>query len=301
MSTCESDRVKEQIIPLFGLGIAHSRAPMLHNFIFAKLGLPWKYVLFDSDNVESFKENYYDDFFACAVTMPNKIIMTQHVDSVDEGAVAVGAINTIYSRTIDGNKVKIGTNTDTIGIRDAILFNSPQISIERAKGKPGLVYGGGGASRSAVYALVEYLGCSKVYIINRFKQEVESLEKSMVEGGFKGQILHVETPEQAQNLEVPNLIVCTIPDFAPTTLEEIRAKSTLDVFKKNGDGVVLEMCYHPNPKTRLYQEFQESNWFVISGIEAMIYQAFAQQVLWTGYNMKELHTKEAIEYVYNNL
>lgn len=301
----EELRSKKFIFRLFGLHISHSKSPLLQNYLFGKLGLSWKYELYESSDIDAFKKVLRgDDCIGSAVTMPNKVVMTEHVDFVDDDAKAVGAINTIYTRKEKdtGKTLYIGTNTDTYGIRDSFLYNAPEVvEISKKSNKPGLVYGGGGACRSAVYALNEFLGCSKVYVINRFALEVEAVREGMVKGGFEGEIVHVSTPEQAASLEKPNLIVCTVPDFAPLTDEEKTARETLEVFIGSQDkGAVLEMCYHPKPLTRLYNEFKAANWQVIGGMEAMIYQGFAQQSLWTGYSLEEMPVKDVVDYVYKN-
>lgn len=304
-SNFEELRTKTFTFRLFGLHIGHSKSPLLQNYLFKKLGLNWRYELYESSDIDAFKKVLQgEDCIGSAVTMPNKVVMAEHVDFVDSDAKAVGAINTIYTRKEKntGKTLYIGTNTDTYGIRDSFLYNAPEV-VKKSKGsnKPGLVYGGGGACRSAVYALNEFLGCSKVYVINRFAEEVEAVREGMVKGGFKGEIIHVSTPEQAATLEKPSLIVCTVPDFAPLTEEEKTARATLEVFIGSQErGAVLEMCYHPKPLTRLYNEFKASNWQVIGGMEAMIYQGFAQQSLWTGYSLNEMPVKDVIEYVYKN-
>ena len=45
--------------------------------------------------------------------------------------------------------------------------------------------------------------------------------------------------------------------------------------------MVLEMCYHPKVRTSLYEMCETASWKVIPGTEASMWQAFAQQVLWT--------------------
>lgn len=300
---------------LFGQGTVHSKSPLTQNFLFDKLGLPnFRYEPLDSVDVEAFiklinsngdaqseKDLVYN---GSAVTMPHKVVMTKHVDIVDNNAKAVGAINTIYVRfTDDGKVLKIGTNTDTIGIRDSFLFNANSyVESSKKSAKPGLVYGGGGACRSAVYALKEYLGCLKIYIVNRFADEVKVIAELMGANGFTGEIIHVQTPEEAQKLEKPELIVLTVPDFEPVTDQEKLARSTLEVFIQQPEkGAVLEMCYHPRQITRLYTDFQNAGWKVITGVEAMIYQGLAQQVLWTGFSLEEMPVKEVVEYVHANL
>ena len=289
-------------IKLFGESIQHSRAPLLLNYVFSKLGFNWRYGLLDSSDIPEFERFLYSESCAgAAVTMPNKVRMFDKVNTVDESARVVGAINTIYLRNDnDGNKLYIGTNTDTIGIRDSFLLNAKGIVATSKKlAKPGLVYGGGGACRSAIYALHEYFHCSTIYVVNRFALEVEAVRESMVLAGFQGKIVHIESPELAQAVESPLLIVSTVPDFAPITEEELLARKTIQVFlESKTKGTILEMCYHPKPSTRLFKEFEASGWKVISGIEAMIYQGLAQLELWTGTTLPESSIRETIEYVY---
>lgn len=307
-------RKKNFTYRLFGVGLAHSKAPMMHNYLFGKLGLSnFHYEIMDSLDLQLYL-NYISSnknatcvdeltYNGSAVTMPYKVIMTNHVDLIDDNARAVGAINTIYVRFRDGKPITIGTNTDTIGIRDLMRFNAPtNVTRNMESRKPGLVYGGGGACRSAIYALYEYLGCSKIYVVNRFAEEVRVIAETMAANGFGGEIVHVETPEQAKTLEKPELVVLTVPDFEAVTDEEQLARATLEVFiKSDQKGAVLEMCYHPREITRLYEAFDADGWKVIGGMEAMIYQGLAQQVLWTGYELAEMGVEEVVEHVYQSM
>lgn len=307
-------RKKKFTYRLFGVGISHSKAPLMHNFLFGKLGIEhFNYEIMDSPDVELYlqytganKDATCEDeliYNGSAVTMPHKVTMTKHVDLIDDNAKAVGAINTIYVRFRDGKPITIGTNTDTIGIRDLLKFNAPATVEKNLQSKkPGLVYGGGGACRSAIYALYEYLGCSKIYVVNRFPEEVQAIAEDMKANGFAGEIVPVETPEQAEKLEKPELVVLTVPDFEAVTEQEKLARATLEVFIQSKDkGAVLEMCYHPQEITRLYTAFENAGWKVVGGVEAMIYQGLAQQVLWTGYELDEMPVKEVVEHVSKNV
>ncbi|QBM91076.1 quinate dehydrogenase [Metschnikowia aff. pulcherrima] len=312
----ETIRSKEFSYKLFGSKITNSKSPLFQNFILEKQRLPHKYELLQSTDVQMFVQHISGNksagakkeadlvFNGAAVTMPHKAIMADHVDIVDANAKGVGAINTIYVRFDEKNTpLNIGTNTDTIGIRDSFLYNSKDAVEKNIKnGKPGLVYGGGGASRAAVYALHTFLGCAKIYVVNRFAHEIEALAQTMKENGFTGEIVAVTLPEQAQTLEKPELVVLCVPDFAPSTNEEKTARATLEVFIQSPEkGSVIEMCYYPHVITSLYKDFESAGWQVISGIEPMIYQGIAQQVLWTGYAVEEMPVKEAIGHVYQSL
>lgn len=283
---------------LFGERLKHSRAPSLHNTLFELLRLPWNYRVHETADLEEIRRHIFDPQFAgCAVTMPNKVGATSCVDELDSIGAGCGSINTVYvrHRSDTGGAVTIGTNTDTVGISQSLAHCHPQ-AVAAARGKPGLVYGAGGACRSAVYALNKLLGVSKVYIINRVDNEVDAVMADMAANGFSGEIIHVKTPEQAAALDPPSIAVLTVPDFEPTSEDEKLAKRTLDIFKQH-PGVVLEMCYHPVVETRLFNEFTEAQWMVVSGVEAMIHQGLAQQVLWTGIPLEQLPVEEVVERV----
>ncbi|KAM9895391.1 hypothetical protein OXX69_011034 [Metschnikowia pulcherrima] len=289
----ETIRSKEFSYKLFGSKITNSKSPLLQNFILDKQRLPHKYELLQSTDVQMFVQHISGNksagakkeadlvFNGAAVTMPHKAIMADHVDIVDANAKGVGAINTIYVRFDEKNTpLNIGTNTDTIGIRDSFLYNSKEAVEKNIKnGKPGLIY-----------------------VVNRFAHEIEALAQTMKENGFTGEIVAVTSPEQTQTLEKPELVVLCVPDFAPSTSEEKTARATLEVFIQSSEkGSVIEMCYYPHVITTLYKDFESAGWQVISGIEPMIYQGIAQQVLWTGYAVEEMPVKEAIGHVYQSL
>lgn len=296
-------REQPQTFYLFGDHISKSKAPLLHNTTFKALGLDkWEYKLLESSNFDGFNDKFSSEgLIGSAVTMPFKVKAVEHVDQLDSIGKGCGSINTVYTR-IDprtGELVKIGTNTDTVGIKESFHQNYPE-ETEDLRSAPGLVYGGGGACRSAIFALYKLLKVPKVYIINRFEDEVTKVVESMKANGFDGEIIHVKTPEQALTMEMPKLVVLTVPNFAPSTPEEIKARKTLEVFiQQETPGIVLEMCYHPIIETRLYHYFQYANWRVISGVEAMIYQGFAQQILWTGYSLDKIPTNKIIRALYN--
>jgi quinate dehydrogenase len=41
------------------------------------------------------------------------------------------------------------------------------------------------------------------------------------------------------------------------------------------------MCYHPKLRTAFFDAAEKAGWMVLPGTESIIYQAVAQQVLWT--------------------
>ncbi|CAI4217662.1 unnamed protein product [Parascedosporium putredinis] len=245
---------------LLGYPLQHSLAPLLHSTIYKEANVPWTYQIVETQDKDGFIPTLKsDDCIGSAVTMPFKVTFMKECDEVTEEGRAIGAINTVFIRRdpATGCKKYIGTNTDCVGVREAFVQNFPNI-LELSTGKPALVIGGGGACRSAVYALYKWLGASEIYLVNRIKEEVDDIIASFAAipgGGPK--LRHV------------------------SAIEEIVARDiSVEFLKKSQKGYVLEMCYHPNIVTEFYKTAEDNGWQVIPGTESMIYQGIAQQVLW---------------------
>jgi quinate dehydrogenase len=69
-----------------------------------------------------------------------------------------------------------------------------------------MVIGAGGASRAAVFALLEYLGCSVIYLVNRDVAKAQQLVADMTKSGFvryQDFVIVVESVGQARTLDAP--------------------------------------------------------------------------------------------------
>ena len=233
----------------------------------------------------------------CAVTMPHKVAILPYLDELTPEGQDCGAVNTVIIRkNADGSKKYIGHNTDVIGIRES-FYQNVKDPAKVFEGRPGMVIGGGGAARSAVYALRRMMNCKPVYLVNRDKSEVDAVIGECKSKGFGQNLIHVETVEQAKQLSEPGAIVSCIPDFPPKTDNEIRARNVmLDFLNRQTKGAMLEMCYHPSPWTELGGIAEKAGWQVILGTEAMIYQGLEQDRLWTGNGLEDL-PKEKVKAV----
>jgi quinate dehydrogenase len=228
--------------------------------------------------------------------MPHKVSMMSVVDDLTQESRIVGAINTVFIRkdvTNGGRKRYIGTNTDTIGIREAFVQNYPDL-LPLAQGKPALVIGGGGACRAAVYALLKWLGASKVYLVNRLESEVTPIIESFKGHGFDDHLVYISSIEQAQSLRSAFLIVGTVPNYPPKEPAELLVRDIVQEFLQRPDkGYMLEMCYFPVRRTAYYEMGEQSGWTMIYGTEAMIWQGVAQQSLWTEIPLNKLPVEQA--------
>jgi quinate dehydrogenase len=96
--------------------------------------------------------------------MPHKVAILKHLDGLTEEGRDVGAVNTLFIREDStGKRLFMGTNTDVIGIRESFFRNAKPESFQN---RPALVIGGGGAARSAVYALRKWMNVGAIYLVS---------------------------------------------------------------------------------------------------------------------------------------
>jgi quinate dehydrogenase len=258
-----------------------------HNFIARGLGRNWEMSFLEATSIEQVVDAFRAPQFAGGiVTMPWKKSIIPHLDHVDDVVVELGACNHVL--VTENGKIK-GTNTDWTGIRDALT--GTYTSTAAVPGQRGLVIGAGGASRAAVYALAK-LGCKDIYIVNRDVEEVQNLVRDVqhYDPGTRPNVIHVATVQQAQFLTPVQYIVGTVPDYEPETASEIAARNIYAEFlnKKDtsGQGVMLDMCYHPL-MTRNLLLAKQHGWIVVDGVQAAGHQLKAQWKLWTGQELDQ--------------
>lgn len=297
---------------LFGQKLTASMSPLLHDVVYQNLGLKWAQLRLDSTDMDLFLKLRQDPkFYGASVTMPHKVAIIPHLDELTPECRAVGACNTLYIRDEPDSssptgfkRIFCGTNTDVIGVRDSFLKTIDPANHDAVfRNRPGLVIGGGGAARSAVYALRQWLGATSIYLVNRDKAEVDAVIAECTERGYGSELVHVETVEQARALEGCGAIVACVPDFPPVSEAELQARAVTEVFlkEKAHKGAMLEMCYNPSPFTLLGKLAEESGWQVILGTEALIWQGIEQDRYWTGRKTEDLPVKEVKEEIYRQV
>jgi len=208
--------------------------------------------------------------------MPNKVAIIPHLDDMTAECRDVGACNTVWVAERDGRRLLFGANTDVIGVRESFYQNVPDPDAV-FHGRPALVIGGGGAARSAVYALQKWMQVTEIYLVNRDGGEVDAVVDECTARGFGHRLRHIRTVEEAEAVPAPGAIVACVPDFPPVTDGEMLARDIVAVMLgKKSKGAMLEMCYNPTPYTELAAIAQREGWQVILGTEAMIWQGIAQ-------------------------
>jgi shikimate dehydrogenase len=137
-----------RVYGVLGWPVAHSRSPAMQNAAFEAAGIDATYVRFPvapdalGDAVRGLRAL---GIAGANVTVPHKTAVIAHLDTIDESARAVGAVNTL---TISEDGSIRGANTDVGGLVRALTEAGATLAEARA-----LVLGAGGAARAAVAGL----------------------------------------------------------------------------------------------------------------------------------------------------
>ncbi|AOA63160.1 Pentafunctional arom protein [Komagataella phaffii CBS 7435] len=266
-----SSRKKFYIV---GKPISHSKSPELHKTFYDEFGLSHTFDKFETDDAAKVFNDLVkgnDELGGCAVTIPLKIDMLKYVNELTDSAKSIGALNTIIPI---GDGRFIGDNTDWIGIRDSLHQAGCEIAPESSVG---LVVGGGGTSRAAVYALHQ-MGCSKIYMLNRTPSKLSEI-KNHFPSNYNIHI--VDSLDAIDEDDKLDAAVSTVPGDKPLDDQLISLLKKL-LEKKRGHAVLLEAAYKPRETPIMALAFSRG-WKVVPGSKMLVNQGIEQFYKWTGY------------------
>ncbi|MCA0986120.1 shikimate dehydrogenase [Guptibacillus algicola] len=159
-----------KLFGLVGHPLGHSMSPLMHNTEFRELGLPHHYQPFElkeDELEEGIKAMRLLGVEGFNVTIPHKVSIIPMLDEVEQEAMEIGAVNTVYRK----ENLLIGANTDGQGYLQSLLKLTGEDSLVN---KNVLVIGAGGAAR-AVAVSISRSGVSSMTIANRTVEKAEKL------------------------------------------------------------------------------------------------------------------------------
>jgi shikimate dehydrogenase len=263
---------------VLGSPIAHSRSPQLHLAAYRALGLvDWTYERIEctGDELPSLVGGFGPEWVGLSVTMPGKFAALRFADERTFRAEQIGSANTLV-RTSSGWRAD---NTDIDGVTGALgaVFGGQERS-DRGSGIGGqersdsginigtaAVLGSGGTAPAAVAGLAE-LGVQEISIVARNRDKASALLELGTRLGVETRWVELGTP-----LTDVGVVVNTIPaDVAARYADTVTTAS-----------VLLDAIYDPWP-TPLAEAFAAGGGRVISGLQMLLNQAFAQVEQFTG-------------------
>jgi shikimate-5-dehydrogenase len=239
---------------VLGSPIAHSRSPQLHLAAYLALGLDgWTYDRIEctADELPGLVAGFGPEWVGVSVTMPGKFAALQFADERTARAELVGSANTLV-RTEAGWRAD---NTDVDGVKGALGAVAGRAA----------VLGSGGTAPAVVVGLAD-LGVQDISVVARNRDKAAPL---LTLGARLG--VDVRWIELGTTLADVDVVVSTIPaDVAVRYADSVAATPLL-----------LDAIYDPWP-TPLATAVEEAGGRVISGLQMLLHQAFAQVEQFTG-------------------
>nr|WP_242670366.1 shikimate dehydrogenase [Mycobacterium decipiens] len=248
---------------VLGSPIAHSRSPQLHLAAYRALGLhDWTYERIEcgADALPGVVGGFGPEWVGVSVTMPGKFAALRFADERTARAEQVGSANTLV-RTPRGWRAD---NTDIDGVAGALgPLSGP--AAEHA-----LVCGSGGTAPAAVVGLAE-LGVTGITVVARNPEKAARLVELGTRVGLAARFCALDDPGLADEVAAAQILVSTIPvDVAS------RYAGTFAAIP-----VLLDAIYNPWP-TPLAAAVSAAGGRVVSGLQMLLHQAFAQVEQFTG-------------------
>jgi shikimate dehydrogenase len=244
---------------VLGKPIAHSKSPQLHLAAYRALGLAdWTYdrIECDAEQLPGVVGGFGPEWAGVSVTMPGKFAALRFADERTDRAQRVGSANTLV-RTPTGWRAD---NTDIDGVAGALGSASGWA----------LVCGSGGTAPAAVAGLAQ-LGVAGITVVARNPDKATRLVDLGKQLGVPTRFCDLDGGGLADEVASAEVLVSTIPaDVAERyvgTFERIR--------------VLLDAVYDPWP-TPLAAAVSAAGGRVVSGLQMLLHQAFAQVEQFTG-------------------
>ena len=285
-----------ELVGLMAYPIRHSQSPSTHNLAYDKNGDDVIQLAFEVDN-DSLKDAVQAiralKMLGSNISMPNKTVVHQYLDDVDEAARLCGAINTVVNtRDENGNvtgKLK-GYNTDGMGYwqgikEEGIDFNGMKMV---------LIGTGGAATAIAVRGALDGLGELAIFNIKdkfyaRGEEIVETINKNT---NCKASMHDLADKDLLKKLMQEADIFCDATGVGMHPLEDLSNIPDPSYFKK--DLIVTDTVYAPRETVMMKQAKEAGCTRVYNGMSMMLFQALIAIELYTGKSTPVDYMKEKL-------
>lgn len=253
-------------VALIGSPLKRRHSEVMHNAAFEHFGVDASYELAEigTDELDDFfAEARGGDWLGFQVTAPYKQEAAARCDAVEEGALRIGAVNSVV-RNGDGSL--LGFNTDAPGFIRSV---TEDLGVE-PPGAVVAVAGAGGAARAVVHALLD-AGAARVVIGNRTagaaRRLAEDLSDSRLEpAGLDGLNDALRSADLAVNATTVGMATPGVP---------------FDVGHLPAHSRVFDLVYVP-AETPLVAAARERGLAAVNGAGMLVAQGAIAFERWTG-------------------
>ena len=246
---------------IIGYPVEYSLSPLMHNTAFEALGENRVYVPLQTKNVKAAIIGMRGlNIRGVSVTHPHKEQVMELLDEIDPVAQKIGSVNTVAAREKAGRSWLYGTNTDWMGLNQALT------DYTELKGKKAVILGAGGAAKAIGFGLQEE------GVTVTIKSRTESRGRQLAEQLECPWISLYDEPEESADILINTTSVGMKPNSEASPIESAWL---------SGYQVVMDIVYAPL-KTKLLGEAEAAGCICVNGLEMLLYQGVAQFELWTG-------------------
>lgn len=256
---------KTDVYCVIGNPIKHSKSPVIHNFIFEKIGVDAVYLAFEVKNLKSFFDFIRDvGVKGVSITIPHKVNATELVDKLDEFSSKVGAINTIKN----DNGILTGYNTDVQGVVKSFETRG----INTLENRTALLLGNGGVAKSVAWAFWS-MKVGRIIVAGRSEDKLNKFASEVKEYFNEVEVITLDRVREVIK-DVDVISNCTPVGMYPNIDE-----APIDLSLISERHIVFDTIYNP-VDTKLITHSRNIGAKIIYGIDMFVFQALEQDRIW---------------------
>jgi shikimate dehydrogenase len=277
---------KQELTAVLGMPVAENPSQVMVEAAYRHHGLAWRYLTIEvapaalADAVRGARAMGFAGFNC---TIPHKVAVVAHLDSLGESARLMGAVNCVVRR---GTQL-VGENTDGKG------FLASLRELIDPRGRRVVMFGAGGAAR-AIGVELALAGAARITIVNR--TEARGRELADLLTGKAGIREAPFVPWKGRFAVPPDtdvVINATSIGLSP----DVEAELDVDFATLGPKMIVADVIPNP-PRTRFIRAGQERGCRAIDGLGMLVNQGVIGVKHWTGIDADPRVMRAALEEVF---
>lgn len=285
-----------ELVGLMAYPIRHSQSPVTHNMAYDRIGVDAIQLAFEVDN-DALKDAVQSiralKMLGANISMPNKTVVHQYLDDVDEAARLCGAINTVVNvRDAQGRVTGFlkGYNTDGMGYWQSLS----EEGVDYRGMRMVLIGTGGAATAIAVRGALE--GVGEIHIFNirdRFYSRGEEIaEVIKCNTGCHAEMHDLADKALLKALMARADLFCDATGVGMHPLADISNVPDASYFHPGL--IVTDTVYEPRETVMMRQARDAGCERVWNGMRMMLFQALIAIRLYTGRDVPVDYMKEKL-------
>jgi shikimate dehydrogenase len=279
---------KQELTAVFGMPVAENPTQVMVEAAFRHHGLAWRYLTIEvaPANLEAAVRGARAMGFAgFNCTIPHKVAVVQHLDSLGESAKLMGAVNCVVRR---GSQL-VGENTDGKG------FLASLRELADPRGCSIVIFGAGGAAR-AIGVELALAGAARITVVNRSEARGRELAALLAR---KAGMRDAPFVSWKGRFSIPPETDVVINATSIGLFPDVDAELDIDFTTLEPKMIVADVIPNP-PRTHLIRTARACGCRAIDGLGMLVNQGVIGVKYWTGIDADPRVMRAALEEVFGN-